>query len=111
MNPSRTGPPARPPRPVHRPPGLHDEPARKGAGRVLRHAAELLHPRLPAFAESALAELRGASSYYGNPLLAPPDLRKSAHTALSLRQLETAGQGAGVEFSGAHAGRGRRSGV
>ncbi|MGW0935993.1 helix-turn-helix domain-containing protein [Streptomyces sp. NPDC002666] len=82
MNPLRTGLPAGPSRPAHRPPGLPDEPAKKGADRVLRHAAELLHPRIPAFAESALTELRGASSYYGNPLLAPPDLRESAHTAL-----------------------------
>ncbi|GHG42726.1 PucR family transcriptional regulator [Streptomyces zaomyceticus] len=82
MNELRTDLPARPPRPAHRPPGLPHEPAKEGAARVLRHAAELLQPRIPAFAESALTELRGASSYYGNPLLAPPDLRESAHTAL-----------------------------
>ncbi|MFE5797939.1 PucR family transcriptional regulator [Streptomyces sp. NPDC056503] len=49
---------------------------------MLRHAAELLRPRLPSFVESALSELRSASSYYGNPLLAPADLRESVHTAM-----------------------------
>ncbi|WP_406457434.1 helix-turn-helix domain-containing protein [Streptomyces sp. NBC_00876] len=82
MNQRHTGEPVRPARPAHRPPGLPGEPAKEGAARVLRHAAELLHPRIPAFAESALTELRGASSYYGNPLLEPPGLRESAHTAL-----------------------------
>ncbi|MFJ5830715.1 PucR family transcriptional regulator [Streptomyces sp. NPDC093089] len=82
MNQPHAGLPVRPPLPAHRPPGLPGEPSKEGAARVLRHAAELLHPRIPAFAESALRELRSASSYYGNPLLAPPDLRESAHTAL-----------------------------
>ncbi|MEU2506588.1 helix-turn-helix domain-containing protein [Streptomyces sp. NPDC007863] len=82
MNELHTGLPARSPHPAHRSPGLPDESAKDGAARVLRHAATLLHPRIPAFAESALTELRSVSSYYGNPLLSPPDLRESAHTAL-----------------------------
>ncbi|WP_329204738.1 helix-turn-helix domain-containing protein [Streptomyces sp. NBC_00683] len=68
--------------PAHRPAGLSRETPKQGAEDVLSHAAQLLQRRLPAFAESALARLRSASTYYGNPLLEPPDLRESAHTAL-----------------------------
>ncbi|MCX5144140.1 MULTISPECIES: CdaR family transcriptional regulator [unclassified Streptomyces] len=82
MNQPHTGMPVRHARPPHRQPRLSGEPSKEGGARVLRHAAELLLPRIPAFAESALTELCEASSYYGNPLLAPPDLRESAHTAL-----------------------------
>ncbi|MFG2613959.1 PucR family transcriptional regulator [Streptomyces anulatus] len=84
MNQPQPGPPVRPPRPRYLPPppDPFGEPPREAAGRVLRHAAELLQDRIPRFAESALTQLRSSSSYYGNPLLAPPDLRESAHTAL-----------------------------
>ena len=82
MNQLDTGPPVRPPRPAYRPPALPGESPKGEAGHVLRHAAELLRPRLPAFAESTLSQLRNANSYYGNPLLAPIDLRESVHTSL-----------------------------
>lgn len=82
MNQLDTGLPVHPPRPTYRPPLLPDVSPKEDAGRVLRHAAELLRPRLSAFAESTLTQLRNASSYYGNPLLAPIDLRESVHTAL-----------------------------
>ncbi|MFJ6805794.1 PucR family transcriptional regulator [Streptomyces anulatus] len=81
MNQPPTGLSVRPTRPSYHPepPG---EPSEGAPGRVLRHAAVLLKDRIPAFAESALTELRNSSSYYGDPLLSPPDLRESAHTAL-----------------------------
>ncbi|MGW8887469.1 PucR family transcriptional regulator [Streptomyces sp. NPDC055749] len=82
MNQPHTGLSARPPRPLYRLPELPGEPPKEAPSRVLRHAAGLLKHRIPAFAESALTQLLSANSYYGNPLLTPPDLRESAHTAL-----------------------------
>ncbi|WP_329204641.1 helix-turn-helix domain-containing protein [Streptomyces sp. NBC_00683] len=82
MNQIDTGLPVRRPPLTYRLPLLLDESPKEDAGRVLRHAAELLRPRLPAFVESALAQLRNTSAYYGNPLLAPNDLGESVHTAM-----------------------------
>ncbi|MFE5858363.1 PucR family transcriptional regulator [Streptomyces sp. NPDC056500] len=48
---------------------------------VLRHSAELLQPDLPAFTEGVVAQVRAVSAYYGDPLLPPPDLMRSALTA------------------------------
>lgn len=52
------------------------------SGGVLRFAAGLLRPRLPALADGAVSRLRTASPYYADPLLAPPDLGESARAAL-----------------------------
>ncbi|MGW1979565.1 PucR family transcriptional regulator [Streptomyces sp. NPDC001889] len=49
---------------------------------VLRHAAELLRPDLPVFTEGVVGRVRAAVAYYGDPLLSPPDLARSALTAL-----------------------------
>ena len=82
MDQPRSRLPARTPHPAYRPPELVHEPPRQGAEDVLRRAAELLQRQMPAFAESIIARLQDTSAYYGDPLLAPPDMRESAHTAL-----------------------------
>ncbi|MFE0424309.1 hypothetical protein, partial [Streptomyces sp. NPDC058953] len=49
---------------------------------VLRLAAGLLRPGLPALADGAVSRLRTVSAFYGDPLLAPPDLAESARLGL-----------------------------
>ncbi|MGV9315407.1 PucR family transcriptional regulator [Streptomyces sp. NPDC003691] len=76
--PSRPGP--LPPPPPDRPPPPAD--GGQDSGAVLRYAGGLLRPVLPDLVSGAVSELRTASAYYGDPLLAPPDLAESAREAL-----------------------------
>ncbi|MFJ8229858.1 helix-turn-helix domain-containing protein [Streptomyces sp. NPDC094448] len=82
----RPPPPPRPGPLVPPPPDLAGTGSAGGdaSGAVLRYAGGLLRPVLPELVRGALAELRAASAYYGDPVLAPPDLADSAREALDV---------------------------
>lgn len=64
------------------PEGMHGRPSEAEIDAVLRHSAELLRPELTAFTEAVVARVRTVSAHYGDPLLPPPDLARSALTSL-----------------------------
>ncbi|QDY80199.1 helix-turn-helix domain-containing protein [Streptomyces qinzhouensis] len=78
-SPSRPGPFAPPPELPEAVPAGGEE-----SGAVLRYAGGLLRPVLPDIVRGAVAELRSASAYYGDPVLAPADLAESARDALDV---------------------------
>ncbi|AZK97758.1 helix-turn-helix domain-containing protein [Streptomyces tsukubensis] len=80
-------PPPSPPRPgpfAPLPPDFAETGSPGGERSVLRYAGGLLRPVLPELVDGTLAELRTASAYYGDPVLAPPDLAESARDALDV---------------------------